>query len=681
MRRGIQVTALVCALTGTTSEAVAGDFSSSGDFSFSSQALHTCSFEELPEPVAGLTLKESDSALEGARTATLKSTQQFVFVPLDLTDGPSGNHVARLWVRHGTPTSYVVIKYSEEARSTIIATGPTGRVTSDGWVELSTNPFPFDATRTSIALLALLGTAEVDALEVVPHGALVADTSCAADASSCQGADHVCIAGTCRDMNEMVPPPPADADRAAAVAYLRSRLEHFFGGVESRAKYLPAALAQADTLTEASTGWSFWNGWMTAIHRLHDWHTQTSGPPSQVLGVPRKLQACFVDGKADASQTAAPSTPGLPDIMVSHVGPSSTLGLRPGDRLVAIDGQHPVSWVASLIDRDWGYRRGTDEASNGDAAERLYDLLPRFAHQLTVVRCDKATSACATKTEQLDLSTLPEDDGKVTLACDLRPAYHTADAHAATDPYGAPVDQSHVIYTSVFGGEIDESQPGERIHAMTWNYLYGPSVGPVGQQMADRMSELREGWSQARGVILDHRLGEGGTTDTFASFTPGFLKKQTVCVSPPYIQVAGVGGPATTTDGLAFFEHFSASPTSKLEVGDDGADMELPVALLLHRDVSASDFLAQAMKASGGKVRLFGPYPTSGSFSTLFQYSYWSDLSWLVGSGDSVLAGGSTLIGHGVAPDEVVVPLQSDLVAGQDTVFNAALAWVRKELK
>jgi C-terminal processing protease CtpA/Prc len=49
--------------------------------------------------------------------------------------------------------------------------------------------------------------------------------------------------------------------------------------------------------------------------------------------------------------------------------------------------------------------------------------------------------------------------------------------------------------------------------------------------------------------------------------------------------------------------------------------------------------------------------------------------------GDDFLPDGSTHNGRGVEPDVVVLPLQSDLVVGKDTVFEAALAWVRANLK
>ena len=47
-------------------------------------------------------------------------------------------------------------------------------------------------------------------------------------------------------------------------------------------------------------------------------------------------------------------------------------------------------------------------------------------------------------------------------------------------------------------------------------------------------------------------------------------------------------------------------------------------------------------------------------------------------SGDTFVASGETLNGHGVEPDIVVLPRQSDLSQGRDSVFEAALAWVRE---
>jgi C-terminal processing protease CtpA/Prc len=114
-------------------------------------------------------------------------------------------------------------------------------------------------------------------------------------------------------------------------------------------------------------------------------------------------------------------------------------------------------------------------------------------------------------------------------------------------------------------------------------------------------------------------------------------------------------------------------------VGDPGYDPDLPVALIIHRDGSASDYMPYGMKGAPN-VKLFGPHPTAGAFSTYISLEWWS-FGFQFASGDTYGADGSALIGHGVAPDVVVQQKQSDLLAGKDSLHEAALAWVRKGLK
>jgi hypothetical protein len=47
----------------------------------------------------------------------------------------------------------------------------------------------------------------------------------------------------------------------------------------------------------------------------------------------------------------------------------------------------------------------------------------------------------------------------------------------------------------------------------------------------------------------------------------------------------------------------------------------------------------------------------------------------------AIAADGRALIGHGVVPDVVLLPRESDLLAGRDTLHEAALAWLREELE
>lgn len=658
------------------SNAWAGTFDSQGNFSFEQPTTLTAGFEAEVTLPTGLSRVVANDALEGGALVEVSSPSAVAKLPVALIP-PTGKYTARLWMRHGELSAELNVlnaaNLGQRARL-----GPTGRVTSDGWVELATNDFTIDGEVSGLSL-ELQGSSEVDAFELTPAGTADSMTSCSGVSDPSCGEGHLCFGGLCRSTDRLVPPMPAPEYRASSVAYLKSRFEHMFGGVKTRADYLPAALALFDEMGQAQTAWAFWNGFATAIHHLHDWHTRSLGAFGGRLA-PTALGACFTTGIGDRSQTAATSDPNLPDILVTHVTESSAKGLHAGDRLVAIDGQHPITWAKGLKSVDWDYTQASDDAVTADFAERLYGLIPSFAKQLSVVRCDSAAGTCATTVDTIEVSTLDSISNQTLLRCDHRPSYHTADALAATDPYGKPLAESHQVYFGVYGGDAIEAQPDEKIKVMTWDYLYGASVGSVGQQMSQKFTSNAASWASARGVILDHRRGEGGTTDSLGPIFNGILQKNTLLVFPPLTQVDGVGGPTSDAAGLEFYQFFSQYPVANFSVGGDTPDTTLPVAVLLHRDVSASDFLALAAK-KGPKMKLFGPAPTAGAFSTLMHLQYWGGIGALFASGDSVLEDGSAVLGHGVVPDVIVAPTQADLLAGKDTVYEAGLAWVRTELK
>jgi C-terminal processing protease CtpA/Prc len=137
-------------------------------------------------------------------------------------------------------------------------------------------------------------------------------------------------------------------------------------------------------------------------------------------------------------------------------------------------------------------------------------------------------------------------------------------------------------------------------------------------------------------------------------------------------------GPLTPLEGMELFEDMKVY--GGRQGGSNNPHTDIPVALLLTWDVSASDFLPYMLKGAP-QVRLFGPGPTMGAFGTFFQYSFWGGLRWSLGAEDSLSASGLTLCGRGVYPDEVVVPKQSDLLEGKDTVHEAALRWLREEIE
>ena len=129
----------------------------------------------------------------------------------------------------------------------------------------------------------------------------------------------------------------------------------------------------------------------------------------------------------------------------------------------------------------------------------------------------------------------------------------------------------------------------------------------------------------------------------------------------------------TTTFGINLYSQVVSS--GGYNVGSSNARTNLPVALLLARDGSASDWFPRGMQGGSANIRVFGRH-TAGAFSSYFVFDYYAGMSWRFASGDLLNPDGTTNLGTGVQPDEEIVPLQSDLLAGRDTVYLRALDWV-----
>jgi C-terminal processing protease CtpA/Prc len=214
---------------------------------------------------------------------------------------------------------------------------------------------------------------------------------------------------------------------------------------------------------------------------------------------------------------------------------------------------------------------------------------------------------------------------------------------------------------------------------MVWDTLYGAGDpnGWVNGNIATAIAEWKAG---ARGVILDHRAGSGGTLDAAENLTKLVRAPEPVAVVRMPIIIGGWDGPADDAEGLSIFTQYKDNENTAFQVGSVDHDPTLPVALITHRDGSASDYLPFGMKGAP-KVKIFGPHGTAGAFSTFIEFHYWAGLSFQIASGETIAYDGRALIGHGVEPDVVLLPRQSDLLAGKDTLHEAALAWVRQELK
>ncbi len=647
----------------------AGEFDSSGAFSFSVEAALTFDFEdaELPplaDPSAQSPLQKLvTDALSGSGVIELLPYENVTFsvaIPAGLA-----TYRASVWIRGGEATASVSTTYDGTRRDEVAALFPTGRMTSDGWVELANERIVIDGKRGPIhvGVFAPDGC-EADAFELVVDGTAVTEPGRPCDSLSQPGAcdaEEICTWGACRRVRGWVPPIPAE--RALVTEYLGNRLRFLFGPYSNRSADLPAAEVAIEAMRHAQNPWAYWNAFLLGLRRLHDGHTSSGWSPADyIVRNPKPLDVCFIEGDGDASHTQAPSNPDYRDVLVSHAGALRNLGLRSGDRLVRVDGRHPIAWARSLIEVSWSLSSASNHSTFAEQAAALRGLISRYAKTLDVVRCD--ANGCG-DVESIDLAKVPalaSEEPFDSQLCDSRIGRHVP---------GAPAN--HQGEDGVFAGFLNEVPTQERFFGIEWDSLY-TTTGQDGIGAALTKAVARIQTEGAAGVVFDHRRGTGGTLAG-----PQIIWNYAVKRHPlTFFQTRerAEDEQPSLAEGMALFS--KALTTFDVdEAGTNGA-APVPTALLITDDVSASDWLPLGLKGQPN-MRIFGPYQTSGAFSTRLSLGYWLGLNYTLASGDSFVADGHSLNGFGVEPDVVVLPRQSDLMLGKDTVYEAALAWLRSQ--
>ncbi len=685
MARLVLVSAAALAAFAFAPGAGAVEFDATGAPVFDPGAAWTLGFEpgepSLPEagvPDAGdagtdggaspdaLDIVEDAGALEGGHVLHA-APYQGINIPVTLPSDARSYRVS-LWAR-GEVIATIEASYGEDRSDEFGSLYPTGRMTSDGWYELETHGFSFDPARAAYVQVGVFspGGADVDAIEIVADGSAAIGAACrgVGDTGAC-GVDQLCQWGECRNMGPRVPALPAPDIRDQLVDYLQGRFRYLFGPFRNRDLDLPGALTELEAMRSAGDAWNFWRHFYAAVHHLHDWHTQSTDIAGFVLDNPKPISVCFIEGVADVSDATIPPDADYDDVLVSHVGSVNTLGLHPGDRLVSVDGKHPIAWARSLIGVDNDFWTASNHTTHAEDAQRLPSLIARFADHIEVLRCDATSGTCAAATETISIADLPVQPGgtRPDVSCDNRPLDHL--------PGTAPGHSSGGFYSGI----VDESNATEAIYGLQWSSLYVTGQGGQGDVGPD-LDKAVASWRQhARGVILDHRTGYGGTSAGPAKIW-NFVRKPVKLDIFLYRQRSDEQGPQSLAEGKSMFDQLT---TQVEKAGSNDAVVDVPVALLTALDGSASDWLPLGVKGAP-LARIFAPYQTAGGFSTRFQFGYWLGVGYSIAVGDTIDANGQTLNGRGVAPDVVVAPKQSDLLAGHDTVYDAALAWVRQELK
>jgi hypothetical protein len=657
------LTVLACA-----ARAEAGEFTKEGRFLFDPGAVVKLDFEE-ETPPEGLTTEIDEGALSGKRVLAIGAYEgPYVAVSVPKS---RATYRASAWIKGAEVVGTLTLAYGANT-SEVAAMYPTGRITSDGWVEVAADHVRVDGARLTALNLGFFSAtgAVVDAAELVPDGGsedlpVTANAACSgvADSGAC-ALDQLCVWSECRNVSGWVPPIPEDRD--AVADYLAARVHLLFGPYLERSVDMPAVDVELGKMRLAKDRWTYWNGFTTAIRKLHDGHTSTSGLADYVLQNPRPLALCFLEGDADVTHGTAPSDPDYLDVLVSHTGADHNLGLHTGDRLVSVDGQHPIAWARSLVSLNWSQPGISNHVTFAELAASLRGMISRYAGTIEVIRCDAAEGTCGAL-ETISVKDIPLDPPETpvdSVSCDNRPFRHIE---------GAPAN--HQTGDEVYSGIVDASDTTEKIYGLEWESLYATS--PNNGVLPPIKSAIGAWKSDARGVILDHRTGFGGTI-----LAPEVLWGFAIPKRPGDLYVDRTFAEEEQPSPEEAKKRFDAALNTPYMqyVGSNNPVTDIPVALLITQDVSASDWLAEGLKG-GPNTRIFGPFQTNGGFSTRYAFSYWLSMGYVMAVGDDILADGSTHNGRGVEPDEVVLPKQSDLLAGRDTVFEAALAWVRSGLK
>lgn len=241
-----------------TSSTLAGEFDAAGNYTTAPTAAFAQGFESNLDPaIEGLTVIQSEQAIEGASFARIAPTsgRQRIRVPISLP-ATQGSYRATVWARSGAAQLTLSARYSSSAR-TVAELNPTGRCTSDGWVEMVSGELPVDGERLESITLSIGGTIDLDALELVASGEYEPLRTCKGFADPVCGRAGLCIDGGCVRGDLYVPPLPEPDIRERAVDWFQSRLSFYFGGHKTRARYLPSALATLEQMRSASTAWEF----------------------------------------------------------------------------------------------------------------------------------------------------------------------------------------------------------------------------------------------------------------------------------------------------------------------------------------------------------------------------------------------------------------------------------------
>lgn len=212
--------------------------------------------------------------------------------------------------------------------------------------------------------------------------------------------------------------------------------------------------------------------------------------------------------------------------------------------------------------------------------------------------------------------------------------------------------------------------------AVTWGLLPGTNIGYiyVYRWMPNDSALFHQAVNElfdTDALIIDQRFNLGGQY-TLVEYGMPLLFNETTPAVDYYVR------DDTVDDYNALKLWFSTSVVARTS-----SYYDKPIALLIGPDAMSGGDLFPYVMAKHPRVRLFGK-PTRGGFGSIKVVfnsdSIISDMSLI--ATDSVMVEpttGQRLEGYINAPDTTVWLTKDDIIAGQDTVVNAALNWIDEQ--
>ncbi len=694
---------------GVVSEAEAIDFDRRGVAEL--DAAYAEGFEQDLRPGDYLTGEggeleyDAERSLQGERSIVVGDGTPRIFLEIPRSEFEGRRINLRIWYRaDGTDVVGRLVwanRTLDSLQDDVLSLGaarlsPTGRATSDGWIELETGPvdWEFAAAGGPIGLLISDSQysrrgmrpndeldARVDAVEIEDLGsAAVPDRSCNLPEENARcGPRGICWLGRCVDAAAALGSIPSEGFREA---YLQRRgflIEETLAIRRTRPQ-LETFHQILDGLRDA-TPKSFWTRIVSAWERLRDGHA--SPPSGKTIQATSPQGICLGPGRADL----LPEEREAPVPMVFEPGSSS---LEPGDVLTRIDGLEVDAWKHAA--RRYLYYNGDPD---GREALQVNDVL-RAAVQtgatVEFTRCasdgDPPLEACSPSE-----TTSVEIDFAETVGAEVWEGGETDALDEETGRYcdfrfdSLRPDDEGIGSGAVYFSELDSG---------TVRAEYFDMPQPRSRD-GEPLASWEEGWStnlsdEPDQIMVDQRLGFGGGFEAVHFLGDLFLKAASSVREigfPWYGSTLGADQMQGLRECLDGQESDACGGLFVSGVDDNDPTTQLGeqarLALVTANAVSGNDFFAKYLTFREAETRIFGYAPTVGAFGAVRSFSglpgesqapsyQYHDTRFV--SADQGLSQSRFSSGQGVDPDEIVYQRQSDARRGVDSIISAAEAWL-----